>query len=99
MMEDIRITLPEVSECAAQIRNCNANLDDILSYVNRTMNEINNVWMSDGQETLLARFQKFATRFIDESEVIESYARFLDNTVANYDSLESTIVANASNFD
>lgn len=98
-MEEIRITLPEVSECAAAIRSCNANLDDILSYVNRTMNEISSIWMSEGQETLLARFQKFSARFIDESEVIESYARFLDDTVANYDSLESTIVANASNFD
>lgn len=98
-MEEIRITLPEVSECAAQIRNYNANLDEILSYVNRTMNELNSIWESDGQQTLLSRFQKFATKFVDESEVIESYAKFLDNTVADYDSLESTIVANASNFD
>ena len=98
-MEEIRITLPEVSECAAQIRSYNANLDEILSYVNRTMNELNSIWESDGQQTLLSRFQKFATKFVDESEVIESYAKFLDNTVADYDSLESTIVANASNFD
>ncbi|MBQ6492728.1 MAG: pore-forming ESAT-6 family protein [Erysipelotrichaceae bacterium] len=97
-MENIRITLPEVSETAAQIRNCNATLDDILSFVSRTMNELNSIWESDGQEMLLSRFQRFATRFIDESEVIESYARFLDSAVSDYDSLESTIVANASSF-
>ena len=98
-MEEIRITLSEVSESAAQIRRYNGMLDEILAHVNRTMNDLNNVWMSEGQETLLARFRRFAARFIDESEVIESYARFLDKTVSDYDSLESTIVANASNFD
>lgn len=98
-MDEIKITLPEVSETAAQIRNYNSTLDDILAYVSKNMNELNSIWLSDGQETLLSRFQSFANRFIDESEVIESYAKFLDDTVSDYDSLESTIVANASNFD
>jgi hypothetical protein len=97
-MDNIRITLPEVSETASQIRNYNSTLDEILNFVSKTMNELNSIWESDGQEMLLSRFQRFATRFIDESEVIESYARFLDSTVSDYDSLESTIVANASSF-
>lgn len=98
-MDQINISLAEVSNIAASIRNYNANLDEILSYVSRTMNELNSVWESQGQETLLQSFQKFSTRFIEESEVLESYANFLDTTVSDYDSLESTIVANATNFD
>ena len=98
-MDEIRITLPEVSNTAAQIRKYNSSLDEILSFVNKRMNDINSVWESDGEEVLLARFNKFATKFIEESEVIESYAGFLDKTVSDYDSLESTIVSNASNFD
>ena len=97
-MDNIRITLPEVSETASQIRNYNSTMDEILNFVSKTMNELNSIWESDGEEMLLSRFQRFATRFIDESEVIESYARFLDSTVSDYDSLESTIVANASSF-
>ena len=54
---------------------------------------------SDEERCCCRRFrQEFSGKFIDESEVIESYARFLDSTVNDYDSLESTIVANASNF-
>ena len=98
-MDQINITLQEVSNTAGQIRTYNARLDEILSSVNRMMNELNSIWRSEGQETLLSAFQKFSTRFIDESEVINSYADFLDNTVSDYDSLESTIVANASNFE
>ena len=98
-MEEIKITLSEVSHAAQQLRNYNTSLDEILAYVSRTMNDLNSIWMSDGQEMLISRFHRFASRFTDESEVIRSYADFLDNTVADYDSLESTIVANAANFD
>lgn len=99
MNNELNITLSELSDCASQIRNYNAALDDILSSVSKAMHEINSIWQSDGEEVLLNRFDRFATRFIDESEVIESYAKFLDSTVSDYDSLESTIVANASSFD
>lgn len=98
-MDEIRITLAELSDTAAQMRNYNATLDDILSFVKKTMNDLQVVWESDGEFTLLNAFNKFSTKFIEESEVIESYARFLDDTVNNYDSLESTIVSNATNFD
>lgn len=98
-MDELKISLPEVSATASQIRNYNANLDETLSYVNKQMNQLNSVWLSEGEETLLARFQKFAQKFLNESEIIENYARFLDETVSSYDTLESTIVANASNFE
>lgn len=98
-MNEIKITLSEVSSTANQIRTLNKSLDETLSYVTKLMNELNGVWQSDGEETLLQRFTHFSSRFIDESETIESYAAFLDNTVSSYDSLESTITANASNFE
>ena len=43
-MEDIRITLPEVSNCAASLRNINAGLDEVLTTVNRMMLELGSVW-------------------------------------------------------
>lgn len=98
-MEELKISMPEVSQTASQIRSYNSKLDETLSYVNKIMNELNSIWLSEGEETLLGRFQKFSQKFIYESEIIENYARFLDDTVSSYDSLESTIVANASNFD
>ena len=98
-MEDIRITLPEVSNCAANLRNINAGLDEVLSTINRHMMDLSSVWKGTAGETIVERFQKFSARFIDESETIEEYAKFLDYTVSSYDSLESTITANASNFE
>ena len=97
-MDQLNISLPEVSQTASAIRNYNSNLDERLSYVNKIMCELISIWLSNGEEALLSRFQKFAQKFLNESEIIENYARFLDETVSSYDSLESTIVANASNF-
>ena len=98
-MDQLKISLPEVSNTASQIRSYNAHLDETLSYVSKVMNELNSVWLSTTEETLLARFQRFATKFVTESEIIENYARFLDETVSSYDTLESSMTANASNFE
>ena len=43
MENNIRITLPEVAETAASIRNYNAALDDILNYVSRIMHDLNSI--------------------------------------------------------
>lgn len=98
-MDLLKISLTEVSNAASQIRSCNSRLDETLAHVSKTMNELNSVWLSTTEETLLARFQRFATKFVTESEIIENYARFLDETVSSYDTLESTMTANASNFE
>ena len=98
-MDELKISLSDVSNTATQIRNYNSKLDETLSYVNKIMNELNSIWLSEGEETLLGRFQRFAQKFLNESEVIENYARFLDETVSSYDTLESSMTANASNFE
>lgn len=98
-MSEINIGLSEVSDTANRIRLINGNLDDNLNYVSKTMNELNSVWMSEGAETLMSRFLNFSKRFQIESETIDTYVNFLDFTVSSYDTLESTITANASNFE
>lgn len=97
-MEQIRISLEEVSQTATNLRVCNANLEDVLDYVYHLMNELSSVWSSQGSMELIGRFNSFATRFKDERETIESYARFLDFTVSSYQANESSITANAANF-
>ena len=97
-MSQIRIALDEVQQIAENIRVCNINLEDVLDYVCQLMNGLRTVWVSEGSEELIARFNAFSRRFADESETIESYAAFLDYTVASYATHESAIKANAANF-
>lgn len=97
-MSQIKITLPEVSSMATALRNYNKSLDDTLSYALRTMNELNSSWHSLGADRIMANFNKFSKVFLDESQTIEEYAKFLDFTVSTYDSIESTISLNAESF-
>lgn len=97
-MSQIKITMPEVSNMASSLRSYNKNLDDTLSFVSRTMNELNSSWSSQAAERILANYNKFSKIFLDESQTIEEYAKFLDFTVSTYDSIESTISSNAENF-
>ena len=98
MSDQIRITMPEVSASAAQIRALNTALDDVLNSITTIMNEVNSAWESAGAREISARFKSFSAKFVKESETIESYCKFLDYTVASYDSLENTITQNASGF-
>lgn len=98
-MSEIKITVDDVILCANEIRKYNNKLDEVLSFVKKTMNDLNAVWESDASKTLQERFNQFALRFIDESEEIENYARYLDYTASSYDSLETTLNNNASSFE
>lgn len=97
-MSQIKITMPEVSNMAVSLRNYNKNLDDTLAYTSKIMNELNSSWQSNASEKIIANFNRFSRVFLDESETIEEYAKFLDYIVSTYDSMESTITANAEGF-
>jgi len=97
-MSNINVNLEEISNLAAKIRNINSNLDATLNEVKQQMENLSLIWISEGSNTLMQRFNFFQNRFLQEKEIIESYAKFLDYTVANYESIESAINANATNF-
>lgn len=98
-MEQIKISLNEVSDLACDIRRINENLNDVLEYVRSEMKSLSNIWDSDGSDMIRQRFEYFSRKFSEEKDTIEAYAKFLDHTVATYSSLESTISKNANGFE
>ncbi len=97
-MDDIKISLSEVSECVGQLRSLGNQIYDHLQIIKKEMDSLNGSWISESGETIRGKFGVFSNRFEQQREVIQSYAAFLDLTVSSYDSLENTINANASNF-
>ena len=95
-MDQISISLNEVSETASRIRQLNQMMYDALSEMKKEMNLLSGTWISEGSEEIRSRFAMFAGRFDRQKTVIDEYARFLELTVSSYDSLESTITGNAS---
>ena len=96
MMSSINISLNEVNDLSNEIKRINTNILDILNYAKQEMMSLSNDWQSSGSEMIRNRFQYFPNKFIEQKDVIYSYAKFLNYTVASYDSLETTITKNAS---
>ena len=95
-MPDIKITFEEVRTKTKQIRNYNATLTDTLNSIKQTINNLEAQWTSDTSDTIRAKITGMQPKFDTYKEVIESYAKFLDNTVAQYEGTESTLNSNAS---
>lgn len=95
-MDRINISLNEVMDCAAQIRACNQQMYEQLNMIKKEMNGTNVSWLSESAETLRARFNQFSARFEVQRETIESYAKFLDQTVSSYSTLDHVLENNAS---
>ncbi|MBO0961674.1 WXG100 family type VII secretion target [Neobacillus sp. MM2021_6] len=97
-IEGVKISLGEVSKTASQIRNLNNNLYVRLQDIKKEMNALSQTWNSDASNTIRANFNAFSARFDNYRDVVESYAKFLDGTVTNYDATEAAINNNASQF-
>ena len=92
-MPDIKITFGEVRTKTKQIRSRNDTLTDTL---NQIINNLESQWTSDTSDTIRAKITGMQPKFDTYKEVIESYAKFLDNTVAQYEGTESTLNSNAT---
>lgn len=97
-MDNIKISLAEVSECSKKISVLNDKMYDQLQTIKKEMNDLSSSWISESCETIREKFNMFANKFDLQKENILAYAKFLDLTVSSYDSLEISINANASNF-
>ena len=98
MPAGINISLNEVSATAASLRSINASLTNTLAQIKTQMNNTAQSWQSDAGATIRDRFNSLAPRFEQYREVVDSYAKFLDTTVTNYNSTEGSINSAANSF-
>ncbi|MBR0133371.1 MAG: pore-forming ESAT-6 family protein [Lachnospiraceae bacterium] len=97
-VEGIQITLGELTQVASTIRTLNTNLNSCLEEIQRKMNALSESWSSEASETIRAKFTSTASHFEEYRAVIDSYAKFLDETAAAYDSAETSINSEAQLF-
>ena len=95
-VEGIKISLGEVSATAGAIRTLNTSLNDKL--LEKQMNDLASTWQSPAGETIREKFNSLVPAFENYKQIIEAYAKFLDNTVSSYEATESQIQNNASAF-
>ena len=97
MAEGINISMPEVASTAASVRGTNNSLNATLNTIKGTVNGLGS-WQSDAGNTIRERMNAMAPKFQTYFDVVESYSKFLDATVQNYEATEAKINASASQF-
>lgn len=95
-MADIKITFEEVRTKTAQIRSYNDILTNTLESIKNAINALEAEWTSDTSDTIRSKITGMQPKFDRYKEIIESYAKFLDNTVAQYEATENTLNSNAA---
>ncbi len=95
-MDQILISLDEVSATAGRISQVNQQMYDSLQEMKREMNRLEGSWISDAGNLIVAKFNVFSERFEKQKDVIDAYVKFLNLTVSSYESIESAIKTNAT---
>ena len=95
-MPDIKITFAEVRAKNQQIRRHNQTLDDTLKQIKTIINALEPDWTSDTSDTIRSKINGMQPKFDTYREVVESYAKFLDNTVEQYETTENPLQSNAA---
>lgn len=95
-MPDIKITFAEVRNKTQQIRTHNDTLTDTLVQIKNIINALESEWTSDTSDTIRSKINGMQSKFDTYRAVIESYAKFLDNTAEQYETMEGTLQSNAA---
>lgn len=96
--DSIKISTQVLLDTAVDVRNCNRNMDQKLADINKAMNDLEATWKSDAATDIRAAMNALKPRFEEYKNVVESYAKFLDNTARSYEATESAIQNNAGQF-
>lgn len=97
-IEGIKISTAQVTSAASTIRTLNTSLTETLMNIKKQMNSLTSTWQSESCDTIQAKMNGMQPKFEEYKAVIESYAKFLDTTVASYEATETAINSNASAF-
>ncbi len=97
-IDGINISLEEVSATANSISSKNGQLTDTLNEISQHMAALAATWQSDSSDTIRAKMNGMKPIFENYREIIDSYVRFLNDTVSSYTATENQIKNNASSF-
>ena len=98
MADSILISTQVLIDTAAKVRTINSTLDQKLIEINKSMNDLEATWKSDAASDIRAAMNALKPRFEEYKSVVESYAKFLDNTAQNYENTETAVQSNANTF-
>lgn len=96
MAENTIISTQALLDSAGKIKKINEELDAKLQEVNKLISNLtSNGWKSEGAERTKAEIDEMKPRFEEYKAIVESYAKYLEDTAESYGSTETAITKNA----
>lgn len=97
-MPDINIDYTKAADVAGRIRAQNRTLTQTLNRIKETITRLENEYQSDSGEAIRSAITAMQPKFNSYEQVIESYAKFLDNMVQQNRDREAVHTQNAQRF-
>lgn len=98
MTGSIDVSTQVLLDTAKKVRDYNSKMDEKLAECNKAMNDLEATWKSDAATDIRAAMNALKPKFEQYKGVVESYAKFLDNTAQSYETTESAVQTNAGAF-
>ena len=94
----INISFAEVTSIASKISELNISLNQRLIDIKQAVINLENTWESEASQTIRTKMEGMQSRFDEYKEIVDSYADFLNKTVAAYEDAENKLQTYASSF-
>lgn len=94
----INISFAEVTAVASKISELNISLNQRLIDIKQAVINLENTWESEASQTIRTKMDGMQGRFDEYKQIVDSYADFLNKTVAAYEDSENKLQTYASSF-
>lgn len=96
MPETTKISTQALLDTASKIRKINETLDSQLQEVNKTIDGLTSAgWKSEAAEKTREEIAAMKPRYEEYKSIVESYAKYLEETAGSYSSTDTAIAKNA----
>lgn len=98
MADQIFVTPEELRNTSTSIEKINEDLTATLEKISNEVANLENTWESRGGDEIRSAMFAFKPKFEEYKEIIADYCKFLNDSATTYETTESTIATNASQF-
>lgn len=97
MVSNLILDTAQVAGIAAQIRQLNRELEEVLNSTQSKMNSLSSSWTGAAADAAIGSYNSFAQNYFQEyKSLIDDYAKFLETNVSeDYTAIEKGNVAAA----
>ncbi len=94
----IQVTPDMLKGKATELRGYNAEHQEAMNKMRTLITNLNEVWKGDAQDAFLAKYESMQSTFTSFQEMLEDYAKLMDNAANQMQELDTTLASQMNSF-